>query len=71
MLMIKKGHLRCPEGQAMSPADQFYSLAFDFRRRMRYLGLLQPYRDRTLKRLSEIIYASDGLFAAQRQFGSA
>lgn len=28
MHMIKKGQLHCPCGQAMSAADQFYSLAF-------------------------------------------
>ncbi len=28
MHMIKKGQLHCPDGQAMSAADQFYSLAF-------------------------------------------
>jgi transposase-like protein len=28
MHMIKKGQLRCPDGQAMSAAEQFYSLAF-------------------------------------------
>ena len=28
MHMIKKGQLRCPNGQAMSAANQFYSLAF-------------------------------------------
>jgi putative transposase len=26
--MIKKGQMRCPDGQTMSAADQFYSLAF-------------------------------------------
>jgi hypothetical protein len=26
--MIKKGQLRCPDGQAVSAADQFYGLAF-------------------------------------------
>ncbi len=25
--MIKKGQLHCPDGQAMSPANQFYNLA--------------------------------------------
>ena len=28
MHMIKKGQLHCPGGQAISAADQFYSLAF-------------------------------------------
>ena len=28
MHMVKKGQLQCPGGQAMSAADQFYSLAF-------------------------------------------
>jgi putative transposase len=28
MHMIKKGQLHCPDGEAMSAADQFYSLAF-------------------------------------------
>jgi len=28
MHMIKKGQMRCPKGQSMSAADQFYSLAF-------------------------------------------
>ena len=28
MHMIKKGQLRCPEGQRLSAAEQFYSLAF-------------------------------------------
>jgi transposase-like protein len=28
MHMVKKGQLDCPEGQVMSAADQFYSLAF-------------------------------------------
>ena len=28
MHMITKGQLDCPEGQAMSAAEQFYSLAF-------------------------------------------
>ena len=28
MHMVKKGQLHCPDGQAMSAADQFYSLAF-------------------------------------------
>ena len=28
MHMIKKGPLHCPEGQQLSAADQFYSLAF-------------------------------------------
>ena len=28
MRMVKKGQLRCPGGQPMSAADQFYSLAF-------------------------------------------
>ena len=28
MHMIKKGQLRCPEGQSLSAAEQFYSLAF-------------------------------------------
>lgn len=28
MHMIKKEQLACPEGQIMSAADQFYSLAF-------------------------------------------
>ena len=28
MLMVKKGQLHCPSGQAMSAAGQFYSLAF-------------------------------------------
>ena len=28
MHMIKKGQLHCPDGQVMSAADQFYSLAF-------------------------------------------
>jgi len=28
MHMIKKGQMTCPEGQIMSAADQFYSLAF-------------------------------------------
>ena len=28
MHMIKKGQLHCPNGRAMSAADQFYSLAF-------------------------------------------
>jgi putative transposase len=28
MHMMKKGQLRCPAGQPMSAADQFYSLAF-------------------------------------------
>jgi putative transposase len=28
MPMIKKGQLHCPDGQPMSAADQFYSLAF-------------------------------------------
>ena len=28
MHMIKKGQLRCPDGQAVSAADQFYGLAF-------------------------------------------
>ena len=28
MHMIKKGQLHCPDGQPMSAADQFYSLAF-------------------------------------------
>jgi putative transposase len=28
MHMIRKGQLACPEGQAMSAAQQFYSLAF-------------------------------------------
>jgi len=28
MHMIKKGQLRCPDGQVMSAADQFYNLAF-------------------------------------------
>ena len=28
MHMIKKGQLHCPGGQAISTADQFYSLAF-------------------------------------------
>ena len=32
MHMIKKGQLHCPGGQAMSAADQFYSLAFGSRR---------------------------------------
>jgi transposase-like protein len=27
MHMVKKGQLDCPEGQALSAADQFYSLA--------------------------------------------
>lgn len=28
MHMIRKGQMRCPEGQPMSAAQQFYSLAF-------------------------------------------
>ena len=28
MHMIKKGQLHCPEGQSLSAAEQFYSLAF-------------------------------------------
>jgi putative transposase len=28
MHMIKKGQLHCPDRQAMSAAEQFYSLAF-------------------------------------------
>jgi len=28
MHMIKKGQLHCPNGQVMSAAEQFYSLAF-------------------------------------------
>jgi putative transposase len=28
MHMIKKGQMTCPDGQVMSAADQFYSLAF-------------------------------------------
>lgn len=28
MHMVKKGQLHCPDGQAMSAAGQFYSLAF-------------------------------------------
>ena len=28
MHMVKKGQLHCPGGQAMSAAEQFYSLAF-------------------------------------------
>ena len=28
MHMIKKGQLQCPDGQASSAADKFYSLAF-------------------------------------------
>jgi hypothetical protein len=28
MHLIKKGQLRCPEGQALSAAAQFYGLAF-------------------------------------------
>jgi hypothetical protein len=28
MHMVKKGQLHCPNGQAMSAAEQFYSLAF-------------------------------------------
>jgi hypothetical protein len=30
MHMVKKGQLHCPNGQSMSVADQFYSLAFLF-----------------------------------------
>ena len=28
MHMVKKGQLDCPKGEALSAADQFYSLAF-------------------------------------------
>ena len=28
MHMIRKGHLDCPDGEVLSAADQYYSLAF-------------------------------------------
>ena len=73
MHMIKKGQLHFPDRQAMSAADQFYSLAFCIWFNPVYLGhttLMRKNRSHSLIHLGQQGYVNSGVYLGNANSGA-